>query len=260
MQLSSFRCLKTNIVATTRKEGLNALLQRIDSGEGGYVCFSNVHTVVTAYKADDYQNTLNSAYIAFPDGKPVFWVGVAKGNKGIQSVPGPDFMENLLSKYKGRIIRHYFYGSKPEVLDTMAQKVRRINNMAEIVGWESPPFRKLSHDEETASFQRIIRAKPDLIWVGLGAPKQELWMREHAEKLKPAILLGVGAAFDFYADNVKRAPKLMRAMGLEWLYRLSQEPKRLFSRYFVTNSLFVFYLTREMVASLIKPFSDRIRR
>ncbi len=131
------------------------------------------------------------------------------------------------------------------MLDALVDKVKLNYSNAEIVGSESPPFRELSDAEIKSSLDRIREAKPDFIWVGLGAPKQEIWMARHWQELKPAILFGVGAAFDFHAGTVQRAPRWAQKLGLEWLHRLSQEPGRLWKRYFYTNSMFLFYLLKD---------------
>ena len=146
--------------------------------------------------------------------------------------------------------RHFFYGSTTEVLDRLATRLRNDFPGLNICGLFSPPFRELTADEKQQHYKLIRDARPEFIWVGLGAPKQELWMAEAFESLRPSVLLGVGAAFDFHAHVVSRAPGAMRAMGLEWLYRLMSQPRRLWRRYLVTNSLFLVYLAREVVSKV----------
>jgi len=181
----------------------------------------------------------NGSFLSVADGKSVYWLGRLKGVSNIGHVPGPDFFISALRKFPQQ--RHFFYGSTPAVLESLLQSLRkRIPNL-NICGSLSPPFRPLTQDEVREGYARIREASPDFIWVGLGAPKQELWMAESWQLLKPAILFGVGAAFDFHAGSVRRAPPALRLVGLEWLYRLVQEPQRLWKRYLISNTLFVYY-------------------
>jgi N-acetylglucosaminyldiphosphoundecaprenol N-acetyl-beta-D-mannosaminyltransferase len=143
--------------------------------------------------------------------------------------------------------RHFFYGSTPAVLATLQVALLRLIPDLNICGACSPPFRALSEAEQQRDLQSIRESGAEFVWVGLGAPKQERWMAGNWQSLCPAILLGVGAAFDFHAGNVRRAPGVLRVLGLEWLYRLAQEPRRLWKRYLVTNSLFMFYLILDAV-------------
>ena len=134
--------------------------------------------------------------------------------------------------------RHYFYGSTPETLKLLKEKVEEKYHLA-IVGLESPPFRKLTEEEDRKVVERINAARADFVWVGLGAPKQEKWMYEHKGRIN-GLMIGVGAGFDYFAGNIKRAPMWMQKCSLEWLYRLMQDPKRLFKRYLVTNTKFLW--------------------
>lgn len=237
-----FDVLGVNISEINRKRALTLIAARCKENAGGYACFCNVHTTVMARRDLRYRNVLNNAFLCVPDGKPIYWVGLLKGKSGTQQVAGPDFFEDCFSASEKYGLKHYLYGGRPDVLERLIHILEKRYPKAIIVGWESPPFRPLTVNEEQQMHQRIRQVQPDLIWVGLGAPKQELWMARHVDSLQPAILLGVGAAFDFYADTISRAPKWMRHVGLEWLHRLVQEPRRLLKRYLVTNTLFLWYM------------------
>lgn len=237
-----FNVIGCHITRTDFNGGVTELMKRIASGEGGYICFTNVHASVIAHNDPAYLAALNQSFMTLPDGKPLYWVGRAKGFRDIEQIAGPDFLPAVLGNSEKPSLRHYFYGGKPEVLGRLVARLKQDNPLAEIVGSESPPFRPLTVEEDKEAVSRINRAKPHIVWVGLGAPKQELWMAAHAEALKPAVLMGIGAAFDFYGGGAKRAPKWIRALGFEWLYRLVQEPRRLWRRYLVTNTLFITYL------------------
>lgn len=226
-------------------DAIDAAIDQAHNGSGGYVCFTNVHACVMARENQTFLEITNNSFMSLPDGKPVYWVGKLKGCSNLEQIPGPDFFPQLLSRTSSPPLRHYFYGGSQEVLDKLIEKVNINYPGAEIVGSESPPFRKFSDEEIESSLNRIREARPDFVWVGLGAPKQEIWMAKHWQELKPAVLFGVGAAFDFHAGAVQRAPLWAQRLGLEWLHRLSQEPGRLWKRYFYTNSMFLFYLLKD---------------
>ena len=221
--------------------------RRLESGDGGYVCFVNVHLSVTGRQDAAIQGVLNNSWMSMPDGKPLSWVAKIRGIKRVAQVAGPDFMLQALSRQKDPPVRHYFYGARPEVLEKLVESVSSRFPFVKIAGYESPPFRELTDGERDEVIGRIRNSGADIVWVGLGAPKQELWMADNWEELKPAVLMGVGAGFDFHSDAVKRAPEIIRKLGLEWLHRLFQEPRRLWLRYFVTNSLFIWYLITDSI-------------
>ncbi|MCR4741092.1 MAG: WecB/TagA/CpsF family glycosyltransferase [Lachnospiraceae bacterium] len=207
---------------------------------GGYICFSNVHTTVMAYEDPKYREILASAGIVFPDGSPIVNEMRKKGYKNAERIAGPDFMARMFELTKDKDIRHFFYGSKQETLDKLSAKLSERYRGIKIAGMYSPPFRELTEEEDEETVRMINDARPDIVWVGLGAPKQEKWMNEHKGKIN-AVMAGVGAGFDFHAGTVKRAPLWMQKTSLEWLYRLIQDPGRLFKRYMVTNSRFIYY-------------------
>ena len=240
-----FQILDCQINRTDMGGAVQAVIQQISQGAGGYICFSNVHTVVTARKDIHLRNITNHSFMSMPDGKPLSIVARLSGIKDMSQVAGPDFMLELLSKHRN--LRHYFYGSTEETLVLLMEKLTTRFPGLNIAGMFSPPFRSLGEHEVLHIIAKINQAKPDIIWVGLGAPKQEYWMDDHWGDLKPAILMGVGAAFDFHAERVSRAPEWMRKIGVEWFFRLCQEPRRLWKRYLMTNSIFIFYLVRYAV-------------
>ena len=224
--------------AALRLLGQAALL-----GHGGYVCFTNVHTVVLGHDDPIVRSITNGSLLSLADGKPVFWVGRAKGARAIGHVPGPDFFIEALRRYPQD--GHFFYGSSPEVLSRLTSALHQMIPDVKICGSISPPFRPLTDDERQLHYRIIRNSGAAFVWIGLGAPKQERWMADAWQYIRPCIALGVGAAFDFYAGTVQRAPRRIGRMGLEWLYRLLQEPRRLWKRYLVTNSLFIYYLISE---------------
>ena len=224
------------------QEALRLVGRRLETGEGGYVCFTNVHAVVMGRQNAGFQRITNSSFLSVADGKPVYWTARTKGPVG--HVPGPDFMRLVLERYAAR--KHFFYGSTDAVLARLVERLEQELPGLQVAGSLSPPYRVLSEHEKSEHYERIRSSGAEIVWVGLGAPKQEHWMSEAASALAPALLFGVGAAFDFHAELMGRAPEVMRAWGLEWLHRLSSEPRRLWRRYLTTNSLFLAYLTQEL--------------
>lgn len=234
--------LGTNIAVTNMAEILQTIEQNIDELRGKYICVSNVHTTVTAYGDAAYQEVQNGAAIALPDGKPLSLYSRKHGFPEAERVTGPDLMGELFARDNG--LKHYFYGGTQETIEILKEKLVTAYPHLQIAGMVSPPFRALTEEEDAAAMQVMNESGADIIWIGLGAPKQERFMAEHQNRTN-GVMIGVGAGFDYYAGTIKRAPMWMQKMSLEWLYRLMQDPKRLFKRYFVTNFKFL-WLTRCM--------------
>lgn len=233
--------LKTKINVTNMAETLQYLTKNLENLRGKYICVSNVHTTVMSYENEQYRNIQNSAVMVLPDGKPLSVVSRLRGFKEAQKVSGPDLMPEMFQLSEEKGYTHYFYGSTEETLDKLKEALLVRYPKLKIVGRYSPPFRPLTEEEDEKIIHQINEVSPDFIWVGLGAPKQEQWMYAHRDKLC-GVMLGVGAGFDFHAGTVKRAPVWMQKCGLEWLYRLTQDPKRLFKRYVVTNTKFLWLI------------------
>ena len=240
-----FDILGCKISTTNTQAAMEAICNRIKSGNGGYVCFSNVHTVVTSRENSKLREITNNSFLSMPDGKPLSVYANLRGYRDVEQVAGPDFMPYFFGSSKS--IKHYFYGSTPEILEKLVSNFSELYPEAVVVGAYSPPFRELMPDEIKKTIEDIKNASADIVWIGLGAPKQEIWMADHWEQLKPAILMGVGAAFDFHAGAKPRAPEWMKKYGLEWFHRLCSEPGRLWKRYLITNTKFIFYLLFDIV-------------
>ena len=237
----SCNILGVDIAVTNMKSVIHFLTKNLERLRGEYVCVSNVHTTVMAYNDPSYRVVQNNAAIAVPDGKPLSLICRVRGHRAAQRVAGPDLMPEILWVSEKEGYTHYFYGSTEHTLHSLEENLRKRYPKLNIVGVYSPPFRKLTREEDAAVIERINAAKPDFLWVGLGAPKQERWMYEHRGKIH-AIMLGVGAAFDFHAGTAKRAPKWMQEFYLEWLYRLIQDPRRLLRRYLRSNAQFIWLI------------------
>ena len=206
---------------------------------GDYLCVSNVHTTVMSYDDKAYCAVQNGGIMAIPDGGSLSSVGRKRGFSKMERTTGPDYLKEVLKISAEEGYRHYFYGSTEETLGKLRKVLEEEYPGVQIAGMYSPPFRVLSDEENCNIVQMINEADADFVWIGLGAPKQEKWMAEHQGEIK-GFMAGVGAAFDYLAGNIERAPMWMQKANLEWLYRLLQEPKRLFKRYFYTNTKFIW--------------------
>lgn len=237
-ELQHCEILKTNINVTNMSDTIKYIGEHLDDLRGKYICVSNVHTTVMSYENEEYRKIQNSAAMALPDGAPLSSYSRRKGYKQAQRVTGPDLMLELFAISKEKGYRHYFYGATEETLQSMREVLERDYLGIEIAGMYAPPFRALTSQEDAQIVAKINESRPDFIWIGLGAPKQEEWMYQHMGQLQ-GVLIGVGAGFDYLAGYIKRAPRWMQRMSLEWLYRLLQDPKRLWRRYFTSNVKFI---------------------
>ena len=238
--IKTCKILGVNIAAVNMKSLLKFITTNLDKLKGEYICVSNVHTTVMAYDNKNYLNVQNNSILSIPDGGPLSSVGRKRGYIEMQRTTGPDLLDEILKISTDKKYKHYFYGSTNETLDKLQNEIKKKYGDIYIVGKYSPPFRKLTKEEDLQIVDNINKANPDFVWVGLGAPKQENWMYNHKGRVN-ALMVGVGAAFDYLAGNIKRAPMWMQKLNLEWLYRLIQDPLRLFSRYLYTNIKFIIY-------------------
>ncbi len=228
-----------NIAAINMEWLLKYIDENLDQLHGDYICVSNVHTTVISFEEPDYCAIQNGGIMAIPDGGPLSTVGRKRGQKDMERITGPSLMGEIFKITAEKRYRHFFYGSKQETIELLEKKLNEAYPGIQIVGMYSPPFRPLTDEEEVAVIKMINDAKPDFVWIGLGAPKQENWMAAHQGKID-GLMVGVGAGFDYYAGNIQRAPLWMQKWNLEWVYRLIQDPKRLFQRYWHTNTKFIW--------------------
>lgn len=263
-------CFGIQIVATNLKSAIHTTCRHLEQWRGRYITFVNVHALMTAVDDAEYRKAQELAVYNFADGKPVVWLQKKQDFVQAGRVAGPDFMDGILklsdnaktefktdtavdNKMNGEdkiaSFRHYFYGSSQETLDRLIDNIKEKYPDLQIAGSLAPDFvETIDEDFFVTHFDTDIRkineSKPDFIWVGLGAPKQELFMM-HASGKVDGLMLGVGAAFDFLAGTQKRAPKWMQIIGLEWLFRLGSDPKRLWKRYIVTNATFLLLCVKK---------------
>jgi N-acetylglucosaminyldiphosphoundecaprenol N-acetyl-beta-D-mannosaminyltransferase len=238
-QIPTCSILGVNIAAIDMNWLLDFTDKYIKELSGDYCCVSNVHTTVISFDDVNYCAVQNGGIIAIPDGGPLSSVGRSRGFKMMQRTTGPSYMGEIFNITVEKGYRHYFYGSTEETLEKLYQKLNERYPGIQVAGMFSPPFRPLTMKEDATIVQRINETKPDFIWIGLGAPKQEVWMATHQGKVD-GFMVGVGAGFDYFAENISRAPGWMQRTNLEWVYRLIQDPKRLFSRYLYSNMKFIW--------------------
>jgi N-acetylglucosaminyldiphosphoundecaprenol N-acetyl-beta-D-mannosaminyltransferase len=203
-----------------------------------YVCVTGVHGVMEAQRDPDLKDIHNRSGLTVPDGMPMVWAGHYAGAHWMQRVYGPDLMLNVLERAESQGWSSFFYGGAPGTADLLVSRLRLRFPGLRVAGTRAPPFRPLTPEEDTAVVAEIRRSDARLVWVGLSTPKQERWMAEHCRLLPGTVLLGVGAAFDFHAGLLSQAPHWMQQRGLEWAYRLRQEPRRLWRRYLRNNPAF----------------------
>jgi N-acetylglucosaminyldiphosphoundecaprenol N-acetyl-beta-D-mannosaminyltransferase len=210
-----------------------------------FVTVSNVHSVMECRHDSRFQKTLNSADLNVPDGMPIIWLGRRRGHALPRRVYGPDLFIEFCRDTLQRQYRHFFYGGAPDVVEALVEKLQASFPGFQLAGYHSPPFRPLTEEEDCEVVEKINSASPDVLWIGLGCPKQEFWMEEHRGLLHVPVMFGIGQAFNIYAGTLRQAPRWMRENGLEWLFRLLLEPRRLWRRYLVYNTQFILGLLGE---------------
>jgi N-acetylglucosaminyldiphosphoundecaprenol N-acetyl-beta-D-mannosaminyltransferase len=230
------------ISAVDMSAAVQTIADWIDRKRRNYVCVCNVHTVMECQKDEATLEIYRKAGMVTPDGMPLVWVSRLMGLSGVRRVYGPDLMLAMFEQSVARGWRHFLYGGAPGVAEMLATKMRERFSGLEIAGTFSPPFRALTAPETADVVGRINQSGADIVWVGIGAPGQELWMANHRKALNAPVLIGVGAAFDFLSGVKSQAPRWMMNCGLEWLFRLGSEPRRLWRRYLINNPLFVWHV------------------
>jgi len=206
-----------------------------------YVCVAPVSTIVECQENKDYRQIVNGANMVTPDGMPLVWCGKWQGSKVINRTYGADLMLALCDISQKEGYRHYFYGGTDFALQNLETRLKERFPRLVVVGKYAPPFRELTAEEDEQFIAEINRLNPDILWVGLGSPKQDFWMVRHRESLNVPAMVAVGAAFDFLSGVKRQAPRWMQRSGLEWIFRLCCEPRRLWKRYLVGNTKFLYY-------------------
>lgn len=230
--------LDSHIDAVTWDECIARVASWAALRQSRYVTLCNVHSVVTASEDTDFRRVIGQADLALPDGAPIAWALRREGHPDQTRISGPDLMWRYLAEAERLKQKVFFYGSSENTLQKLKARILASFPYLQIVGMVSPPYRDLSAKEDQVYIDQINRSGAHVVFVGLGCPKQETWMAAHRGRVH-AVMLGVGAAFDYHAGTLERAPMWMQKMGLEWMHRLVSEPRRLAGRYVHTNTVFV---------------------
>lgn len=233
-----YNVLGVGISALTFQQARDLVIGVRGTRQRGYICCGTAHGLVEARSDRSLRDILNQSWLTTPDGMPLVWLGP----RGVERVYGPDLMLAVCDAGRAVGLRHYLFGGVPGVATDLRNKLCARFPGLEIVGTTTPPFRPLTAEELAALRADVARSQPDVIWVGLGLPKQEQFMAQHRRELDAGVLIGVGAAFDFHSGRVRQAPPWIRGSGFEWLFRFGMEPRRLGWRYLRTNPLFVAHL------------------
>ncbi len=253
----TFYILGVKISISNIQSACGAIENWIFERKKTYVCIAPVATIVDCQGDEKYRGIINNAGMATPDGMPLVWLGRMKGYREIERTYGPDLFDAFLKLSQQKQYRHYFYGGTPRTLNLLIDRLKERYPQLNISGCYSPPFRDMHDTEEQTVLDKINHSHPDILWIGLGSPKQDYWMYYHRHKLNVPVMVGIGAAFDFVAGTKPQAPQILRQSGLEWMFRLCSEPSRLWRRYLIGNTKFIFYLALDSAKNFFGRFKTR---
>jgi N-acetylglucosaminyldiphosphoundecaprenol N-acetyl-beta-D-mannosaminyltransferase len=241
------------IAMTDYTEAMDVMDGMIARRERGYVCATAVHAVMVAQTDPEMRDALRGSTMTVPDGMPLVWAANLLGEDLSDRVYGPELMLRYCERSRDRGHRIFLYGGRDQgSLAQLTLNLRLRFPGIKIVGGYSPPFRPLTAEEDDAIARQIDAARPDVVWVGIGVPKQEKWMARMRDRIEAPVMAAVGAAFDFHAGRVSMAPQWMQDRGLEWTYRITQEPRRLLPRYLIHNPRFVAKIAAQVVRERLR--------
>jgi N-acetylglucosaminyldiphosphoundecaprenol N-acetyl-beta-D-mannosaminyltransferase len=253
-EVQTFQVLDTPIGLLTMSKAIDTVLGWLkEDGPCRLVTFANVHMVVEARLRPEFGDILRQTDLNCPDGSPLSWIGSALHGDEVSQVPGPEFMPLFCEQTANGSHRHFLYGGGPRIAEKAALELTRHYPGIQIAGYYSPPFRQLTPEEDEQICGQINQSGADIVWVCLGCPKQEKWIVEHRDRLNAKVVLAVGQAFDIVAGVRPRAPRFFRKFGMEWAYRLIQEPRRLSKRYLFMNALFIAWMLPKLIRGEISP-------
>lgn len=244
-QRQSAHILGATVDAVDLELALEMIAARLRGGPKGYVCAVGVHGILEALRDRAVADALANAAICLPDGTPTVWVGRSQGWKRMNHVTGPAVMREIFRRREFLRYTHFFYGGAPGVANELAKRFCAENPHTKVVGTYTPPFRDLTDTEMDSLVEKINRCKPDILWIGIGTPRQDLLMRRLLPRLDVRLIFGVGAAFDFFTGRIRLCPEWMKRAGLHWLHRLAQDPKRLWRRN-LGNTAFLWHIALQI--------------
>jgi len=241
--------LNVKVSVTNLKDASLYIDDCIEERKKIYVCIAPVSTIMEAQENEGYREIINNSAMTTPDGMPLVWLGKMKGEHEIERTYGPDLMLAVCEKGQEKGYKHYLYGGTESTCSLLKNVLKKKFSNIDIRGHYAPPLRPLHAQEDDGVIEQINKLSPDILWVGLGSPKQDYWMSEHREKLDVPVIVGVGAAFDFIAGVKRQAPRWMQRCSLEWFFRLCSEPRRLWKRYLLGNTRFIYLLIKHTIKS-----------
>jgi len=250
-KLERFEVLEVGIDPLTPATATQAITSLITEKRKGYVVFCTVSSILSARDNPEVARAIAGAELVTPDGMPLVWLGRRRSPRRVERVYGPDFMLEFFAA-TGRQFNHYFYGGQPGVVEAAVERLRARFPDLQVAGYSTPPREASGMVSDREAIRQINESRADIVWVGLGHPKQDLWMSTNDEHLQPPVLAAVGAAFDFHAGRKKEAPEWMKKSGLQWLHRLGSEPSRLWRRYLIGNSKFLLFLMLESFRRILR--------
>ena len=242
--------LDVKISRVTPTLAYQQICQWVQDRQQKYVCVAPVSTLVDAKRDSNYRQVVNAADMVTPDGVPVVWLAKLKGAREIQRTYGPDLMRLVCNQGQSLGLRHFFYGGTQQTLVQLQNCLKAIYPQIKMVGVYAPPFRFQAEQESKEILQLMNNAQADVLWIGLGSPKQDFWMHIHRPLLNVPVMVGSGAAFDFLSQVKPEAPRWMQNIGMGWFFRLCCEPERLWRRYIIGNSLFLYYVFKDLLTRI----------
>lgn len=229
------------------EEALERIAAELRERRKGYICLAGVHGIMEAQRHPDLAAIYASSAITLPDGEPTVWVGRWQGHNQMRRVAGPELMLEIFRRREFACYTHFFCGGQEGVAELLQGRLAKQFPWSRIVGAYTPPFRELNEQEEQLLIARVRELKPDIIWIGISTPKQERFMHRYLNRLDTTLMLGVGAAFDYHTGRIQDSPKWVKRLGMQWLHRLAQDPRRLWKRYLRNNSAFLWHMARQLI-------------
>jgi N-acetylglucosaminyldiphosphoundecaprenol N-acetyl-beta-D-mannosaminyltransferase len=252
------RVLDVSIEAFDMEGAIERVSIELEERRKGYICLANVHGIMEAHRDPRLAAIYAASTLTLPDGTPTVWVGRWQGYKWMQRVAGPELMLEIFRRKEFAAYKHFLYGGEENVAQHLQKRLEDRFPWTRIVGAYTPPFRDLYPEEEQALISRVRELKPDIIWVGIGTPKQEYFMQRYLHDLETTLMFGVGAAFDFHTGRIQDAPQWVKHIGMQWLHRLVQDPRRLWKRYLLNNSAFLWHITLQL-AGIRRYFPTKLK-
>jgi N-acetylglucosaminyldiphosphoundecaprenol N-acetyl-beta-D-mannosaminyltransferase len=240
------KLLGISVEALDMELTLKRIARELEARRKGYICMVGVHGIMEAHRDPELAAIYADSTITVPDGTPTVWVGRWQGHKKMQRVAGPDLMREVFRRKEFAGYTHFLYGGEKNVAEQLRERFTRRFPWAHIVGTYTPPFRDLNQEEEQRLIARVRELKPDIIWVGISTPKQERFMHRYLRLLDTTLMFGVGAAYDFHTGRIQDAPQWVKTIGMQWMHRLLQEPRRLWKRYLRNNPSFMWHIALQL--------------